>query len=226
MKMSELSGAKILVECLKAEGISTIFGLAGGNVLEVLDVLHDTSEIRYIPVRHEQAAGFMASGWARISGKPGVSLVILGPGMVNIASGIANAFIDCYPLIALVGGVDTSVVGEPVHGDADWIDMVKPVTKYTTRVHRVDKLADTLRRGFREAMSPDPGPVCIEIPSNTLASKTSFTPSPSAVYRLKDASTGDKDQILEAAKILLEAERPVILAGSPLLSWDHLLRDL
>lgn len=213
-KTALMKGSEAAVECLRSEGVNVVFGLAGLHTEPILDVLYNARDIRYISVRHEQVATFMACGYAKVSRKPGVCLLVTGPGLLNAMSGIGNALIDSDPLVLIVGGKETdNYLGEPVHGDAEWLDCVKPITKWSVRVPRVDKVTEALRRAFRVATSGDPGPVCVEVPADLWDEKSTFEILPPERYRIAPRSSGDEEAVKRAAELLLNAENPVIIAG-------------
>ncbi|MDM8555340.1 biosynthetic-type acetolactate synthase large subunit [Desulfococcaceae bacterium HSG7] len=209
----KLTGAQILMEVLKEEGVDTIFGFPGGAVIDIYDELMKT-DIRHILVRHEQGAVHAADGYARASGKVGVSLVTSGPGATNAVTGIATAYMDSIPLVVITGQVPTPLIGNDAFQEADIVGITRPCTKHNYLVKDIDKLARTIKEAFYIARTGRPGPVLIDIPKNV----------GSAVFEYK--SLGEirmdsynptykphKKQLKRVADLIKKAEKPVIFAG-------------
>jgi acetolactate synthase-1/2/3 large subunit/sulfoacetaldehyde acetyltransferase len=213
--MSDATGGRAVVELLKAEGVRYIFGIVGSTFLDVLDALYDDHSIEYINVRHEQAAAFMADGLARVTGTPGVCLVTSGPGATNLLTGIAAAHVAHSPVVALVGGVMLEHYQRDAFQDYDLVSMFRPVTKLAVQVNSPARIAETLHDALRAAMSGRRGPVLVEIPRDVLAAPLPSAPAaaPPAGYRSTYSAPPHPDAIREAARLIRQAERPLLLVG-------------
>jgi len=214
------TGAEILVESLKREGVKDIFGYPGGVVLDIFDRLFDSS-IRQIFVRHEQGGVHAADGYARASGKPGVALVTSGPGATNTVTGIATAYMDSIPLVVLTGQVPTAMIGNDAFQEADIIGITRPCTKHSYLVRDVRELAGTIKEAFYVATTGRPGPVVIDLPKDILQATTVpryqdkvSIPSYNPTYR------GHPQQIRRAAKMIEAAKQPVILIGGGVIASE------
>jgi len=168
------SGAEIFVEMLKREGVKVIFGIPGGVVLKLFDVLYQQKDIEVVLTRHEQGAAHMAEGYAKATGKPGVVLVTSGPGMTNIVTGLADAFMDSVPLVAFTGQVSTNLIGNDAFQEADNVGISRPCTKHNVLVKNIDDLARTIKEAFHIAMTGRPGPVLVDIPKDITTEKADF----------------------------------------------------
>ncbi|MEK7823175.1 MAG: thiamine pyrophosphate-binding protein, partial [Nitrospirota bacterium] len=168
------SGAEILVECLKREGVKHIFGYPGGVVLNIFDTLYDEKDIKLILTRHEQGAVHAADGYARASGKVGVAIVTSGPGATNTVTGIANASMDSVPIVVFSGQVPTMLIGNDAFQEADIVGITRPCTKYNYLVKDINDLAKTVREAFYIASTGRPGPVLIDLPKDVTAGKADF----------------------------------------------------
>ncbi len=158
------TGAQIIVDALVQEGVKVVFGYPGGVVIPIFDVLYDTKELQFVLTRHEQAAAHAADGYARATGKVGVCLVTSGPGATNIMTGIATAFLDSIPMVAITGQVATSQLGTDAFQEADIVGMSRPVTKHNFLVRSINDLPILLKQSFYIANTGRPGPVLIDIP--------------------------------------------------------------
>lgn len=205
-----LTGAQIIIETLKKLGVDTIFGYPGGIVLSVYDELYKQKNIKHYLVRHEQAAVHAAEGYARVSGKCGVVLVTSGPGASNTVSGIANAYLDGYPLVVLTGQVFSSLIGKDAFQEVDIIDITKSCTKANYQVRNVKELEKTLVEAFHTAMSGKQGPVVIDLAKNIFTETYEFIPSISYEINKPQFSKAD---VKAALKEICASERPVIVAG-------------
>ena len=205
-----LTGAQIIIETLKKLGVDTIFGYPGGIVLSVYDELYKQKHIKHYLVRHEQAAVHAAEGYARVSGKCGVVLVTSGPGASNTVSGIANAYLDGYPLVVLTGQVFSSLIGKDAFQEVDIIDITKSCTKANYQVRNVKELEKTLVEAFHTAMSGKQGPVVIDLAKNIFTETYEFIPSISYEINKPQFSKAD---VKAALKEICASERPVIVAG-------------
>ncbi|NOY52877.1 MAG: biosynthetic-type acetolactate synthase large subunit [Deltaproteobacteria bacterium] len=210
----KLSGAEIFVECLKKEGVDTLFGYPGGVVLNIYDVLHQQREIRHILTKHEQGAVHAADGYARASGKPGVVLVTSGPGATNTVTGIATAYMDSIPLVIFTGQVPMSMIGNDAFQEADIVGITRPCTKHNYLVSDVSKLASTIKEAFHIATTGRKGPVLIDLPKDVSVNKTEFVyPSKVDLKGFKPTLHGNLQQIKRAVSLMRKAERPVLFTG-------------
>ena len=211
-----MKGAQILIECLKREGVEVAFGIPGGANLPTFDALYK-SPIKVVLTVHEQGAAHMADGYARATGKVGVCLATSGPGATNLVTGIATAFMDSIPIVALTGQVRTSVIGNDAFQEADTIGVTRPITKHSYLVKRADEMARAVREGFHIARTGRPGPVLIDLPVDSTVNEAEFV-YPEQVnirgYRLQAKPTPDPEAIRKAADAISRAKRPVIYAGA------------
>ncbi len=209
----KLNGAQILLECLQKEGVEVMFGYPGGQVLPIFDKLYD-SKLRFILTRHEQGAAHAADGYARATGKPGVCLATSGPGATNLTTGIANAYMDSIPMVALTGQVKTFLIGNDAFQEADVTGVTRPITKHNYLVKDVKELARTIREAFLIATTGRPGPVLIDIPSDVQLAETEFIwPQVVDIRGYKPTIFGHPGQIKKAAKLIAKAKKPVIYVG-------------
>ncbi len=212
----EKTGADIIVEYLQREGVTHIFGVLGSAVLDLMDSLARQDRIRFIPVQHEQAAAFAADGMARFTGKPAVFTCTVGPGATNATSGIAQAWAESSPVIALFGDVSTLHKGKgaSTFHEIDQEGVFRPITKASIRLERGDRIVETLQQAFRIASAPRMGPVVLNIPRDIQKAKWEYTmPADVTAYRSAGRARGDAAQIDKAAQLLREAKYPVLLAG-------------
>jgi acetolactate synthase I/II/III large subunit len=208
------TGAKILVESLQREGVETIFGYPGGVVLPIYDELYDSS-LRHILVRHEQAAAHAADGYARASGRVGVCLATSGPGACNLVTGIATAYMDSVPIVALTGQVPTNLLGNDAFQESDITGITMPITKHNYLVKDTADLGRVVKEAFYIAGTGRPGPVLIDIPKDvsTKAIKEPQIPEKVTLRGYNPTYRGHKRQIEKALQLIAAAERPVIYAG-------------
>ncbi|GAB4417948.1 MAG: biosynthetic-type acetolactate synthase large subunit [Thermodesulfovibrionales bacterium] len=211
--MTKISGAEIIIECLKKEGVKHIFGYPGGVVLNIFDLLYDNRDIQLILTRHEQGAVHAADGYARATGKIGVVLVTSGPGATNTVTGIATASMDSVPLVVMSGQVPTLLIGNDAFQEADIVGISRPCTKYNYLVKDVKDLSRILREAFHIASTGRPGPVLIDLPKDVTASKTEFTWPEIDIRSYKPTYEGNKWMITQAAHLIGKARQPVIIAG-------------
>jgi len=208
-----LSGAEILIKSLEAEKVDTIFGYPGGQVLPIYDALYD-ADIRHILCRHEQGAAHAADGYARATGRPGVCLATSGPGATNLVTGIANAYMDSVPLVAITGQVPQNLLGRDSFQEADITGITLPITKHSYLVRDLSELAGVVKEAFYIATTGRPGPVLIDIPKDVSASVDEYeAPGEINLPGYKPVLEADPRQVMEAAKAIAESERPVIYAG-------------
>lgn len=218
---NELTGSKILIESLKAEGVDTIFGYPGGAILSLYDALYHEKDIKHYLVRHEQAAVHAAEGYARVTGKCGVALVTSGPGATNTVTGIANAYLDGYPLVVFTGQVGSNLIGNDAFQEADMVGITRSCTKHNYLVKDVNDLAKTIKEAFYIANTGKKGPVLIDLAKNILDAKAEFN-YPETVYLegYNPTYKGNPKQISKALQMLCSAKRPVIIAGGGVLSSE------
>ncbi len=213
MSAEKMKGSKILLESLKKEGVTDIFGYPGGKVLHIYDDIYD-SDIKHYLVRHEQAAAHAADGYARSTGKVGVCLATSGPGATNLVTGIATANMDSIPMVAFTGQVGTSDIGTDSFQEADIIGITMPITKHNFLVKDVKDLAGTIKKAFHIARTGRPGPVLVDLPVDVTGNKTVFNyPDTVDMPSYKPTMKGSDKQIKNAIKMIMEAKRPVVLAG-------------
>ncbi len=216
----QLSGAQILIQFLKDEGVEHIFGFPGGSVLHIYDELHKQDDIKHILVRHEQGAAHAADGYARTTGKPGVALVTSGPGATNAVTGIATAYMDSVPVVVITGQVPTPYIGSDAFQEADTVGITRPCAKHNFLVKDVRDLADTLKKAFYIATTGRPGPVVVDVPKDVTDPnvRVPYTyPKKVSMRSYNPVVKGHLGQIKKAVNLLLAAKRPVIYAGGGVL---------
>jgi acetolactate synthase I/II/III large subunit len=215
------SGAEIFVESLKQEGVDVLFGIPGGVVLKLFDVLHQQKDVEVILTRHEQGAAHMAEGYAKATGRAGVCLVTSGPGMTNIVTGLADAFMDSVPLVAFTGQVSTNLIGNDAFQEADNVGISRPCTKHNVLVKDVNDLARTIKEAFYIANTGRPGPVLVDIPKDITTDKAEFKyPDKVSLRGYNPTYEGNKYQIKQAAEEIMKAKKPVIYVGGGALFSD------
>ena len=209
----QLTGAEIVIECLKEQGVDTVFGYPGGTILNIYDELYKHSdEIHHVLTSHEQGASHAADGYARATGKVGVCLATSGPGATNLVTGIATAYMDSIPVVAITANVGTSLLGKDSFQEIDIAGVVMPITKHSMIVKDVTKLADTIRRAFTIARSGRPGPVLVDITKDVTALKTEYTyKEPDEV--LPSISEMRDCDLEQAVQLINEASKPFIFVG-------------
>jgi acetolactate synthase-1/2/3 large subunit len=218
----EMTGAEILVECLKREGVEFVFGIPGGANLPIFDKLYDSS-IRFVLTRHEQGATHMADGYARSTGKVGVCTATSGPGATNLITGLATANMDSIPIVAITGQVATHLIGNDAFQEADATGCTRPVTKHNYLVKDVRDLARIVREAFQIALSGRPGPVHIDIPVDVQRAKTEFSwPQEVRLRSYRPTVQGHPLQIHKAAELIAAAQKPLLyVGGGVILSGAH-----
>ncbi len=208
------TGARLLVEALKDEGVKYVFGYPGGAVLPVYDEIYDETDVEHILVRHEQGAAHAADGYARVTGEPGVCMATSGPGATNLVTGIATAYMDSSPVIAIPGPIPTSMIGNDAFQEVDAVGVFMPITKHNYQVTDPADVPRVVKEAFLVATKGRPGPVHIDLPKDVQESETDAeVPRKVHVEGLRVVTRGHPRQIKRAAELLAEAERPVILAG-------------
>ena len=214
----QLNGAEIVIECLKEQGVDTVFGYPGGAILNVYDELYKhRDEIRHILTSHEQGASHAADGYARATGKVGVCLATSGPGATNLVTGIATAYMDSIPIVAITCNVGVSLLGKDSFQEIDIAGITMPITKYSYIVKDVTKLADTIRKAFRIAKTGRPGPVLVDIPKDITAKVTEYIPEELGKCTKEDSSRKtprmDEQRFDRVISMLEEAEKPFVFVG-------------
>lgn len=222
----EMTGSQIVIECLLEQGVDTVFGYPGGAILNIYDELYKNSNrLRHILTAHEQGASHAADGYARSTGKVGVCMATSGPGATNLVTGIATAYMDSIPIVAITCNVSQNMLGKDSFQEIDIKSVTMPITKHNYIVYDVNKLADTIRQAFEIARSGRPGPVLIDIPKDVTAAKTEYTP----FNPLTDTLTGFKkeeigvpedSQIEKIAELINNSKRPFIYAGGGVIISD------
>ncbi|MCC6006701.1 MAG: acetolactate synthase 3 large subunit [Rhodobacteraceae bacterium] len=227
----QMTGAQMVVQALRDQGVEVVFGYPGGAVLPIYDEIFQQNHIRHILVRHEQGAVHAAEGYARSTGKPGVVLVTSGPGATNAVTGLTDALMDSIPLVVLTGQVPTFMIGNDAFQEADTVGITRPCTKHNWLVKDTDKLSGVIHQAFHVATKGRPGPVLVDIPKDVQFATGSYTPpakAPTAHYapRVK----GDIDKIAQLAEMIEAAERPVFYTGGGVINSgdaaSQLLREL
>ena len=213
-----MTGARAIVECLRERGVDVIFGYPGGMILPLYDALIDEKEIKQILVTHEQNAAHAADGYARATGKVGVCMATSGPGATNLVTGIATAFMDSIPVVAITGQVDTALLGRDAFQETDILDITMPVTKHNFKVKEARQLVPTIRQAFEIALSGRRGPVLVDVPRDLFFAEVDFKAQP---VEEKISAQPDADFIIcaaEAAEEIAKAERPAVIVGGGAIS--------
>ena len=226
----QMTGAKMVVQALKDQGVDTVFGYPGGAVLPIYDEIFQQNDIQHVLVRHEQGAVHAAEGYARSTGKPGVALVTSGPGATNAVTGLTDALMDSIPIIVLTGQVPTFMIGADAFQEADTVGITRPCTKHNWLVKETDKLASTLHEAFHVATSGRPGPVLIDIPKDVQFATGTYTEKKQLKSRYQPKVKGDLDAITELVKAMEKAKRPIFYTGGGVINSgpaaSQLLREL
>ena len=208
----QLTGAEIIVECLKEQGVDTVFGYPGGTILNVYDALYQhQNEIFHVLTSHEQGAAHAADGYARATGKVGVCMATSGPGATNLVTGIATAYMDSIPVVAITANVNLPSLGKDSFQEVDIAGVTMPITKHGYIVKDIRILADTIRKAFRIATSDRPGPVLVDVTKDVTAAVWEYTPVKPEPPKRTDWYT--EEQLEEALKLLAEAKRPFLFVG-------------
>jgi acetolactate synthase-1/2/3 large subunit len=212
----ELSGAEILVHCLKDEGVEYLFGYPGGAVLHIYDALYNQEEVKHILVRHEQAATHAADGYARATGKPGVVLVTSGPGATNAVTGIATAYMDSIPMVVITGQVATANIGSDAFQEVDSVGITRPCVKHNFLVKDINDLAETIKKAFYVATTGRPGPVVVDVPKDITDPNIKIPyiyPESVHMRSYQPVTKGHPGQIKRAVELLLTAKKPMVYTG-------------
>ena len=218
--MKQLTGSEIVIECLKEQGVDTVFGYPGGCILNIYDELYKhQGEIKHILTSHEQGAAHAADGYARATGKVGVCMATSGPGATNLVTGIATAYMDSVPMVAITANVGVTLLGKDSFQEVDIAGVVMPITKYSFIVKNVHELADTIRRAFKIAKSGRPGPVLVDITKDVTANLADYEPKkPVEIERVTD--TIDESAVKRAVDMINRSKKPFIMAGGGVVIAD------
>ena len=208
----QLTGSQVIIECLKEQGVDTVFGYPGGAILNVYDELYKHPEIRHVLTSHEQGASHAADGYARSTGKVGVCMATSGPGATNLVTGIATAYMDSIPMVAITCNVGVSLLGKESFQEIDIAGITTPITKYSFIVKDVTKLADTIRRAFSIARKDRPGPVLVDITKDVTANKVEYKRQEPVMPKPKEGTFDDTD-IEKAIHMITKAKKPYIFVG-------------
>ena len=218
--MKQLTGSEIIIECLKEQGVDTVFGYPGGTILNVYDALYKhQDEIHHILTSHEQGAAHAADGYARATGKVGVCMATSGPGATNLVTGIATAYMDSIPLVAITANVGVTLLGKVSFQEIDIAGVVMPITKHSFIVKNIHELASTIRRAFAIAQSGRPGPVLVDITKDVTANVADFEPKvPETIERV--TSSISEEDLDKAVRLIDKANAPMILVGGGVITAD------
>ncbi|MCK3656993.1 acetolactate synthase 3 catalytic subunit [Pasteurellaceae bacterium Macca] len=221
--MKKLSGAEMIVQSLRDEGVEYVFGYPGGSVLDIYDAIHTLGGIKHVLVRHEQAAVHMADGYARSTGKVGCVLVTSGPGATNAITGIATAYSDSIPLVVFSGQVPSSLIGSDAFQECDMIGISRPVVKHSFLVKRAEDIPEIIKKAFYIALSGRPGPVVIDVPKDVVNPALKFNyeyPKEIALRSYNPTVQGHKGQIKRALKAIMVAKKPVLFVGGGVITAE------
>ena len=227
----QMTGAQMVVQALRDQGVDTVFGYPGGAVLPIYDEVFQQNDIKHILVRHEQGAVHAAEGYARASGKPGVVLVTSGPGATNAVTGLTDALMDSIPIVVLTGQVPTFMIGSDAFQEADTVGITRPCTKHNWLVKETDKLSGVIHEAFHVATSGRPGPVLVDIPKDVQFASGSYVGKAKAkVSRYQPQLKGDLEAITELVAAMETAKRPLFYTGGGVINSgpaaSQLLREL
>lgn len=214
--MKKLSGAEMIVQSLRDEGVEYVFGYPGGSVLDIYDAIHTLGGIKHVLVRHEQAAVHMADGYARSTGKVGCVLVTSGPGATNAITGIATAYTDSIPLVVFSGQVPSSLIGTDAFQECDMVGISRPVVKHSFLVTNPEEIPEIIKKAFYIASTGRPGPVVIDVPKDMVNPANKFSyhyPDSVSLRSYNPTVQGHKGQIKKALKAILVAKKPVLFVG-------------
>ncbi|MBD9525705.1 acetolactate synthase 3 large subunit [Paracoccus sp. PAR01] len=226
-----MTGARMVIEALRDQGVDTVFGYPGGAVLPIYDEIFQQNDIKHILVRHEQGAVHMAEGYARSTGKPGVVLVTSGPGATNAVTGLTDALLDSIPLVVLSGQVPTFLIGTDGFQEADTVGITRPCTKHNWLVKETDDLSATIHKAFHVATSGRPGPVLVDIPKDVQFATGEYVgPKQIDTPSYQPAKKGDLEAITRLVELMEKAERPILYTGGGVINSGpaaaQLLREL
>jgi acetolactate synthase-1/2/3 large subunit len=215
----KMTGAQILIRSLIEENVEVIFGIPGGSIIPVFDQLYDTEELKFILTRHEQGAAHAADGYARATGKVGVCMATSGPGATNLVTGIATAYMDSVPIVAITGQVKTHLIGNDAFQEADVIGITRPITKHNYLVKDVKDLSQAVKEAFHIASTGRPGPVVIDLPVDVTLQEAEFKyPKKVNIRGYRPTYKGHPGQIKRAARVISESKRPVLYVGGGIIA--------
>ena len=221
--MEQLSGGDMIVRALEDEGVEYIFGYPGGAALHIYDAIFKANSVPHILVRHEQAATHAADGYARATGKPGVVLVTSGPGATNAITGIATAYMDSIPLVVISGQVQSHLIGEDAFQETDMVGISRPIVKHSFLVQRTEDIPSIIKKAFYIATTGRPGPVVVDVPKDLTHPEHKFDyeyPETVSMRSYQPSEKGHSGQVRKAARLLLNAKRPVIYAGGGVIQGE------
>ena len=221
--MEMLSGGEMIVRALEDEGVEYIFGYPGGAALHIYDALFKAEKVPHILVRHEQAATHAADGYARATGKPGVVLVTSGPGATNAITGIATAYMDSIPMVVISGQVQSHLIGEDAFQETDMVGISRPIVKHSFMVQRTEDIPSIIKKAFYIATTGRPGPVVVDVPKDLTHPEHKFDyayPETVSMRSYQPSEKGHSGQVRKAARLLLNAKRPVIYAGGGVIQGE------
>ena len=227
----QMTGAKMVVQSLKDQGVNVVFGYPGGAVLPIYDEIFQQNDIKHVLVRHEQGAVHAAEGYARSTGKVGVALVTSGPGATNAVTGLTDALMDSIPIVVLSGQVPTFMIGNDAFQEADTVGITRPCTKHNWLVRDTDNLSATLHEAFHVASTGRPGPVLVDLPKDVQFASGTYTPKRDvSVSHYQPQVKGDMEEITELVAAMEKAKRPVFYTGGGVINSgkaaSQLLREL
>ena len=221
--MEQLSGGDMIVRALEDEGVEYIFGYPGGAALHIYDSIFKANSVPHILVRHEQAATHAADGYARATGKPGVVLVTSGPGATNAITGIATAYMDSIPMVVISGQVQSHLIGEDAFQETDMVGISRPIVKHSFMVQRTEDIPSIIKKAFHIATTGRPGPVVVDVPKDLTHPEHKFDyeyPESVSMRSYQPSTRGHSGQVRKAARLLLNAKRPVIYAGGGVIQGE------
>ena len=221
--MEQLSGGDMIVRALEDEGVEYIFGYPGGAALHIYDSMFKANSVPHILVRHEQAATHAADGYARATGKPGVVLVTSGPGATNAITGIATAYMDSIPMVVISGQVQSHLIGEDAFQETDMVGISRPIVKHSFMVQRTEDIPSIIKKAFYIATTGRPGPVVVDVPKDLTHPEHKFDyeyPDSVSIRSYQPSTKGHSGQVRKAARLLLNAKRPVIYAGGGVIQGE------
>ncbi len=230
MTQEQMTGARMVVEALKDQGVEVVFGYPGGAVLPIYDEIFQQNHIRHVLARHEQGAVHAAEGYARSTGKPGVCLVTSGPGATNAVTGLTDALMDSIPIVVLTGQVPTFMIGNDAFQEADTVGITRPCTKHNWLVKETDKLSETIHQAFHVAITGRPGPVLVDIPKDVQFANGGYTKPEDVTSHYAPQTKGDMEVIEALVEAIETAERPIVYSGGGVINSgvkaSQLLRQL
>ena len=217
-KPTPRTAADLVVACLETEGCEYVFSVPGEETMDLLEALSRTAKVRHVTTRHEQGAAFMADVYGRLTGRAAVAMSTLGPGATNLLTGIADAYLDRAPVVALTGQASSDKLHKEAHQVVDVVDMFKPVTKWNARIERTDVIPEVMRKAFRVAQLEKPGPTHVELPENVAGAELpADDPTRPLIPGKAYLPEPGHPAIAHAARLINESHRPIVLAGNGVL---------